>query len=53
MSLPDRYNRFAAECERVAQEASDPKDRALLLEMAATWRLLARRAETPDETGRS
>ena len=49
MSLADRYKRFAAECERVAQEAPDPKDRAMLLEMAATWRRLAEQAEGSNE----
>jgi hypothetical protein len=44
MSLPDRYRTFAAECERVARQASDPKDKALLLEMAEVWRRLAERA---------
>ena len=44
MSLADRYRTFAAECERVAQQAQDPKDRALLMEMAEMWRRLADRS---------
>ena len=44
MSLPDRYRMFAAECERVARQAADPNDKALLLEMAEVWRRLAERA---------
>jgi hypothetical protein len=43
MSLPDRYRMFAAECERVARQAADPNDKALLLEMAEVWRRLAER----------
>ena len=44
MSLADRYREFAAECVRAAQEASNPDDKVLLLEMAETWRQLAERA---------
>jgi hypothetical protein len=44
MSLADRYRAFAAECERVARQARDPKDGALLMEMAEMWRRLAERA---------
>jgi hypothetical protein len=45
MSLADRYRAFAAECERVARQARDPKDSALLMEMAETWRRLAEAAK--------
>jgi hypothetical protein len=44
MSLADRYRQLAAECVRVAQETSNPDDKALLLEMAGVWRRLAERA---------
>jgi hypothetical protein len=48
MSLADRYRTFAAECERVAKQARNPKDSALLMEMAEMWRRLAERAEPSD-----
>ena len=35
------YQRMAAECIRLAQSASDPTNKAVLLEMAATWTRLA------------
>jgi hypothetical protein len=44
MSLADRYREFAAECVRVAQQSSNPDEKALLLEMAEAWRRLAERA---------
>ncbi|MFL5053371.1 MAG: hypothetical protein ACJ8D4_24970 [Xanthobacteraceae bacterium] len=44
MSLTDRYRQFAAECLRVAQQSSSPDDKAMLLEMAETWRQLTDRA---------
>jgi hypothetical protein len=50
MSPRDRYRQFAAECVRVAQQSSDPEDKALMLEMAEIWRRLAERAgESEDE----
>ena len=52
MSLADRYRAFAAECERVARQARDPKDSALLMEMAETWRRLAE-AATPSNDQKS
>jgi hypothetical protein len=45
MSRAEEYRRYAAECIRVAQVAADPKDKALLLEMAEKWRELAKRAD--------
>jgi len=44
MSSFDRYREFAAECLRVAQQCSNPDDKALLLEMAEVWRRMAERA---------
>jgi hypothetical protein len=44
VSLADRYREFAAECVRVAQQSSNPDDKAMLLEMADTWLRLAERA---------
>ena len=44
MSRADRYRQFAAECLRVAQQSSSADDKAMLLEMAKTWRQLTDRA---------
>ena len=45
MRAPDQYRQHADECVRVAQMITDPVDKALLLQMAQTWRRLAERAE--------
>jgi hypothetical protein len=44
----DRYRQFAEKCVRVAQQTSNPNDKALLLEMAEVWRRLADKAERED-----
>lgn len=49
MALTDRYKEFAAECVRVAREASNPKDKAMLLQMADTWLKLAEKAAKSGE----
>jgi hypothetical protein len=48
MSLTDRYKVFAAECVRVAQQSSNPNDKAMLLQMADTWLNLAQKATKSD-----
>ena len=45
MSLADQYRRYAAECVRVSQQASNQNDKLVLLQMAETWRRLAERVE--------
>jgi len=45
MSLARRYRTHADECVSVAHWISDRADKALLLQMAQTWRCLADRAE--------
>ncbi len=45
MSWAERYRRNAAECVRLAQQTTDPTDKALLLQMASGWIRLAERAE--------
>jgi hypothetical protein len=42
MKQVERYRGYAAECVRLAQQSTNPNDKALLLEMAESWR---RRAE--------
>ena len=50
MAAGDGYRKFAADCVRVAREARDDNDRALLLEMAETWRRLAAQADSASKT---
>jgi hypothetical protein len=40
-----RYQKYARECLRLAQRASTPEEKTLLLQMAEAWRLLAKQAE--------
>jgi hypothetical protein len=46
MSAGATYRQHAADCLRLAQLASAPKDKALLAEMAAMWLRLAEFAES-------
>src|SRR5580704_9997909 len=41
----ERYRRYAADCLKMAQSASNDGDKAHLLQMAETWRHLAALAE--------
>jgi hypothetical protein len=41
MSSPDEYRRFAAECIELAKQATDPNDKARLMQMAQAWLDLA------------
>jgi hypothetical protein len=41
----DRYRHYAVDCLKMAQSASSDGDKALLLEMAETWRHFAELAE--------
>jgi len=45
MSRAEEYRRYAAECVRVAQQIHNPRDKAMLLDMAEKWRALADKAE--------
>ena len=45
MPSADEYRRHAGECVRLAQNAQNPADKALLLKMAETWLRLAEQAE--------
>ena len=45
MPSADDYRRHATECVRLAQNAQNPADKALLLKMAETWLRLAEQAE--------
>jgi hypothetical protein len=41
MARGDDYRRYAAECLALAQQTSNPDDKARLLQMAQAWRDLA------------
>jgi hypothetical protein len=43
------YRRHASECVRLAQQAQNAKDKALLLTMAESWRRLADQAESREQ----
>jgi hypothetical protein len=43
MSRADEYRDYAARCVRLAQKTENPADKAMLLQMAETWRRLAER----------
>ena len=46
MASPEDYRGFAAKCLELAQNASDPDDKARLIEMAQAWRALADKIES-------
>jgi len=45
MNLIERYRCYAVDCLKMAQSAANDGDKALLVQMAETWRQLAERAE--------
>jgi len=45
------YRRYAAECVRLAQQVADSEDKARLLDMAETFRELAEKSETKQNSG--
>jgi hypothetical protein len=49
MSDTRHFERFAAECMRLAQQQPYPRDRRALLLMAEAWLLLAEDAFSPAE----
>ncbi len=53
MPLADDYRRYCAECLALAQTASDPNDRARLLQMAQAWRELAEKQDAKSGKGPS
>ena len=40
------YLRHAEECDALAAKAASPEQRAMIADMAETWRMLARQRET-------
>ena len=53
MSKADQYKRRAAECVRMAENASNPDDKSKFLQMADSWLRLAAKAEDDSAPGRS
>jgi hypothetical protein len=52
MARAQDYRRLATECLRLAQQVSNPSDRAMLLQMAERWRELSdkgRHDDSPDD----
>jgi hypothetical protein len=45
-----QYRDHAAECLRLARQATCPEDKALLLAMAEGWRVLAEKATDREQT---
>jgi hypothetical protein len=45
MNRVELYRSYAAECVRLARQATNPTDKTLLLEMADKWMRMAQRAE--------
>ena len=45
MASVEDYRRYAAECLRVAQQTENQTDKAMMIQMAETWRQLAEKAE--------
>ena len=45
VSSPDELRSYAVDCARLAQNATDPRDKARLLTMARSWSDLANRIE--------
>ena len=41
MKLTQLYDRHAEDCARAAEQADDPKHRAMLIKLAAEWRQAA------------
>ena len=52
MARADEYRDYAARCIRLAQGTDNPADKAMLLQMAETWRRLAHKIEqdSPDKS---
>ena len=52
MTLANDFRRYAAECVALAQQMSDPADKAHMLQMAQAWRELAEKQEAKAATER-
>jgi len=49
LSAAEKYRSYAAECLRLAQQATNAEDRARLLSMAEAWRELAEKFENEEK----
>lgn len=52
MSKTDQYREYAAACVQLARRTEDDNEKALLLQMAESWRQLADRAKLQDQNKR-
>ena len=50
VSSPDELRSYAIDCARLASAATDPHDKARLLNMASAWSALAERVEKIGQT---
>ena len=48
MNRKEHYQRMAAECLKLSRNANDPNNKAVLVDMAATWIRLAEEAEAAE-----
>jgi hypothetical protein len=53
MSTSERYRSHAAECVRLANHATSPGDKALLLQLAKSWILMSERVAVREDTDAS
>jgi hypothetical protein len=51
MTSADDFRRYAAECVALAQQMSDPADKAHMLQMAQAWRELADKLASKADDG--
>ena len=49
MGRADQYRHYAAECMRLTRQTKDEKEKAILLQMAESWRQLANRAQLQEQ----
>jgi hypothetical protein len=53
MTAAERCRQHAAHCLSIAQNAANPQDKYLLLDMAIQWKALAEAAEAEDTSRQS
>jgi hypothetical protein len=51
MDRVDEYRRYAAECRRLAEAVKNDENRAILLDMAVSWEMLAEELELTKHVG--
>ena len=51
MDRVDEYRRYAAECRRLGEVVKNDENRAILLDMAVSWEMLAKEMELTRHVG--